>query len=154
MAKIKIGNTREIELLDAIKNPSAINFKIGDKYAELTDDIGKTNGNPLLKFSKDGNEYYIREIFIRSGSFSVGMTEYSTKDITSQFPNFNQGTKINLIKWKIAGHSVERKNLGTNDFNYLMDYGRVERRIKRVGEKMYVTTGFATFSVRIDFTIE
>jgi len=63
MAKIKIGNTREIELLDAIKNPSAINFKVGNKYAELTDDITKTNGSPLLKFSKNGNEYYIREIF-------------------------------------------------------------------------------------------
>ena len=98
MAKIKIGNTREIELLDAIKNPSAINFKVGNKYAELTDDITKTNGSPQLKFSKNGNEYYIREKFKISGNWSLNsLNKWQTKDITSQFPDFSIHSAIKYL---------------------------------------------------------
>lgn len=72
---IKIGDTREIDLLDSINDENAINFKVGNKFAELTENIVKTKGSPQLKFTNLSNnkEYYIREKFnFYEGQLTVG----------------------------------------------------------------------------------
>lgn len=118
MAKIVIDDTREIELLDAVKNPDAINFKFGDKFAELTNDLSKTNGSPQLKFSKDSNEYYIREIFEVSGSFynSGSFVGGTTLDITSRFPFFDKNTKIKALRTDLV-FSTTHNVPETGDFS-------------------------------------
>lgn len=156
MAKIKIGDTRKIELLDAIKNPSAINFKIGDKYAELTDDITKTNGSPQLSFTKDGVISYIREIFETSGSFSFRGLK-GTKNITSFFPSFSSSTKIKSISIVLDGVHTNTSGIPElGNFSkviYEMHWGTFT--LFRSGEYIYMkyTSDFSG-TANVNYTIE
>ena len=131
MAKIKIGNTREIELLDAIKNPSAINFKIGNKFAELTEDISKTNGSPLLKFSKGGNEYYIREKF----TIPVDKTIFNQTYTVEENKQKNLSGSVTITKaftGRITVSGSYNSNVNINlSFVVVSNVGRRDRIDKR-----------------------
>jgi len=119
--EIKIGDTRKIELLDAIRDSLKENIKIGNNYAELTSDISKTKGTPLLKFEKEGDIKYIREKFITSGTWgNVSISTDQKIDITSYFQGFNSNTKINRLtsnKGDLIGTQTFT-NLGTSDFSH------------------------------------
>ena len=158
---IKIGDTREIELLDAIKNPSAINFKIGDKYAELTTNIGKTNGSPQLKFSKDGNGYYIREIFQVSGNFYGPSTMVSgtSYNVTNKFSFFTPTTKIKYLYCKFGSALSETLSVPeTGDFTVLAlkSGSNIRINLKRVGGNFYIINSAHTLTapLYIKYTIE
>lgn len=78
MASITLtrGSTsRSIELLDAV------NVMIGGKYAELTTDETLAGEAPRLKFSKNGVDYWIREVFAPpvfwSGTMTAGKASYT-----------------------------------------------------------------------------
>ena len=68
----KDNKTRTIELLTAKKNEDADHIKIGNYYAELTENTDETLGTPRLKFTKDSTIKYIKEIFVMSWSENFG----------------------------------------------------------------------------------
>jgi len=79
---IKIEDTREINLLDSINNENAINFKVGSKFIELTEDIKKTKGSPQLSFTRlsDNKIFYIKELFIANQGLVLNLDATDLKD--------------------------------------------------------------------------
>ena len=141
---IKIGDTREIELLDAIKNPSAINFKVGNKYAELTDDITKTNGSPQLKFSKNGNEYYIREIFTIPVNKSIFSKTYTVSE-GSGYASFSGSVTITTPFTGRITASGSYDSHEDNSSSYIT--------VSNVGSKTGIRkSGYSFYKDVIDFT--
>lgn len=144
---IKIGDTREIELLDSIKNEDAINFEVGNKFIELTEDILKTNGSPLLKFTNTSNiEYYIREYFTAEQGLSLYL---NAEDLlggqTTWVDKSGNGHNFSLHNFSCtstSGYNPVDKSLnadGNNDYCYgpiNIDFGTGDFTIEIYFKKM------------------
>lgn len=96
MAKIKIGDNRIIELLNEKQNLLSKHIKIGNFYGELTQKIEFTKGKPLLKFSKDNQTYYIKEIF--DNNFEIKFIDENTKELIMS-TKVSPGTRYKLSIW-------------------------------------------------------
>ncbi len=70
MAQIKIGTSRYIQGRDTGARPA---IKINTENWELTTDIEKTNGSPMLKLTSGATSYYIREKYGANISLSIAM---------------------------------------------------------------------------------
>lgn len=70
MAQIKIGTSRYIQGRDTGARPA---IKINTENWELTTDIEKTNGSPMLRLNNGGANYYIREKYVENISLSIAM---------------------------------------------------------------------------------
>lgn len=70
MAQIKIGTSRYIQGRDTGARPA---IKINTENWELTTDIEKTNGSPMLRLNNGGANYYIREKYGANISLSIAM---------------------------------------------------------------------------------
>ena len=70
MAQIKIGTSRYIQGRDTGVRPA---IKINTENWELTTDIVKTNGSPMLKLTSGATSYYVREKYGANISLSIAM---------------------------------------------------------------------------------
>ena len=70
MAQIKIGTSRYIQGRDTGARPA---IKINTENWELTTDIVKTNGSPMLKLTSGATSYYVREKYGANISLSIAM---------------------------------------------------------------------------------